>query len=449
MSSTIHLRILIVSAAVTFWISAFAWADEVSMQEASKDYPSSSEAIRLDQFIESARQRSPEIISARAEWLAAKKRIWADSSLPDPMAGYDVMGEMTETRVGPQEQRFMVSQNVPFPGKLYEKGKMAKEEAEAARQRYVAVERDILNQLTKLYHQLYYVDTSIEVIEEVKGLLKKFEGVAQARYSNLSGTQRDVAKAQAEVSMSLERLFMLKQERESIVAMMNAILDQDPMTAIGKAMPSEKPALDRSLIQLVNLAVQNRQEIKEMEAIVSKSKHGKRLAQLAYIPDINIGFQYTGVGSGTTDSPEDGKDSWMFPLQINIPLWQNRIIPEIQEAQKKLEANRAKLTAAKNTTFYEVKDAYYRYDSAMKIEELYETAVVPQAKLALSSDQAGYESGSTDFLNLLDSERVYLNARLAQVQFLTEALKSYSDLVRATGMDLNSFEPIHNQEVES
>ena len=85
-----------------------------------------------------------------------------------------------------------------------------------------------------------------------------------------------------------------------------------------------------------------------------------------------------------------------------------------------------------------MKDSYYRYDSAIKITELYETAVIPQAKLALSADQAGYEAGKTDFLNLLDSERVYLNAVLTEIEIFTEAVKSHADLVRATGLDLEA-----------
>ncbi|MBI4394681.1 MAG: TolC family protein, partial [Candidatus Omnitrophica bacterium] len=255
-------------------------------------------------------------------------------------------------------------------------------------------------------------------------------------YSNLTGTQRDVAKAQAEVSMTLEKLFMLQQERESAAAKINALLDQDPMTEIGKAILPEKPVLPQSMIELINLAVQNRQEIKEMEAVVSKARRGKKLAWMANIPDVTVGFEYTKVGAGDTTDPMDGDDQWMFPLRINIPLWPNKNIPQIQEAQKLIEANQAKLTAAKNMTYYEVKDAYYRFDSATKIAELYDTAVIPQAKLALTSDQAGYESGKTDFLNLLDSERVYLNAKLAHIRFLTIALASHSDIVRATGIDL-------------
>ncbi len=403
--------------------------------------------VRLEDLIHAAELENSDIIVAKAEWLAQKKRVWIDSSLPDPMAGFDIMGAMRETRTGPEKNRFSVSQEVPFPLKLWEKGKIADDQARAAYQRYLAVRRDVANHLTKLYYDLYFEDASLETIEEVKELLKNFSGVAEARYSNLSGTQRDVAKAQAEVSMSLEKFFVLTQARQSTSAMIKALLNHDPLASVGKAALPEKPALNRSLPDLINLAVQNRQEIKEMEALVSKSRRAKTLAKLDFIPDVNVSFEYTQVGSGSTAASDDGKDSWMFPLRINLPIWWNRNVPAIQEAQKIIEANEARLKKARHEAFHEVEEAYYQYDSAMKIVELYETAIIPQAQLALSSDQAGYEAGKTDFLNLLDSERVFINAKLTHIQMLTEALKSHADLVRATGLDFAR--PEEHQKSES
>lgn len=405
--------------------------------------------IKLEDMLTQALQRNPEILEAQAEWQAAKKRVWIDSALPDPVGEYDMMGEMRETRTGPEKNRFTISQEIPFPLKLWTKARMARQDAQAAFQRRQAVEWDIVNQLTKFYAELYWADASIQAIEEIKGLLKQFESVAEARYSNLAGSQRDVAKAQAEVSMILERLYMLKQQRESAAAKINAILNADPMSFVGRPEAPAMPVLKHSLIELVNLAVAHRPEIKEMEAMVSKAKHNKRLAQLANIPDLNVGFEYIRVGSGSTaEAPDvDGRDSWMFPIRINLPIWQNRIIPEIQEAKKKLEAGEARLLKTKNTAFYEVKEAYHRFESAAQIVRLYESAVIPQAKLALSADQAGYESGRADFLNLLDSGRVYLNAKLNNIQFLTEAVKSYADLARATGLDLDKSETRERQEV--
>ncbi|MBI2167265.1 MAG: TolC family protein [Candidatus Omnitrophica bacterium] len=372
----------------------------------------------MEILIRYAKRENPEILSAKAEWLAATKRIWIDSSLPDPMV---------RIAPGDMEKEFEVSQEIPFPVKLAGRRKMARQEAERARFRYLAVERDVVNRLNKAYYDLYFTDASIAVIEEIKALLKRFESVAQARYSNLTGAQRDVAKAQAEVSMSLERLYGLKQQRESTAALINALLNRDPMEPMAKAVLPGKPVLKLTLVELVNLAVQNRQEIQAAEAAVAKSGVAKRLAKLAYLPDVNVGFEYTR-------SDKEG-NSWMIPIRFNVPLWQNRIIPEIQEAKQLEEARKADLLRAKNETFFEVKDSFYRFDSAAKIADLYELAVIPQAQLALKSDQAGYEASKTDFLNLLDSERIYFNAKLSHVQFTTEALKAHADLVRATGLD--------------
>lgn len=414
---------------IIFGFSPFCFAQEGSSKPGS---------LRLPELIQSAREHNPDIIAAHADWIAAKRRILIDSSLPDPEVGFDLMGSDVETRVGPQMQRLAVSQEVPFPVKLVEKAQAASQEARAAQAKFRAIERDIANQLSKFYYELYFVDSSLSVIEEVNDILKKFEGAAQARYANLSGTQRDAAKAQAEVSMSLEKTFTLKQRRESVAAMILTLLNRDPMSELGRPEAPARPVLNQTLIELINLAVKNRPEIKAQEAILKQTQSQSNLAKLEWIPDLNVGFEYTWVGSGMTVDPDDGRDSWMFPLRFRVPLWLNKNIPAVQEAQKKVEANEARLLSAKNNTFYEVKDAYYRYDTALKIAELYETAVVPQAKLALSSDQAGYESGKMDFLNLLDSERVYLNARLSQIQFFTEALKAYADLEHHVGLDLEN-----------
>ncbi len=373
--------------------------------------------VRLDDLIELALKQNPELISAKAELLAARKKIWQETALPDPMA---------EITPGTAESEYMVSQAIPFPVKLYQKGKIAKNDADIASLKQEIVERDLLLRLTDAYYDLYYVDASLETINEIKELLKRFESIASARYSNLAGDQRDVAKAQAEFSLSLEKLYELEQKRESVVAVLNALLNRDPMLPIGKAVLPEKPVLDYSLVELINIAVENRQEIQAAEAEVQKAAHTKRLAQLSYIPDLDIGARLI--------KPKEGDSEWMMPIRFNLPVWQNRIIPEIQEAKLLEEAREADLLETKNKTFREVKDSYHRYQTALKMSELYETAIVPQAKLALSADQAGYEAGNVDFLNLLDSERVYFNAKLAQIQFHTESLKAYVDLLRCCGL---------------
>ncbi len=391
----------------------------------------------LEDLIKEALANNRELQAAREELQAARHRVPQSSALPDPTLGYAVMGPDLETRLGPQEGIYEFEQMIPFPGKLFEKRKMAAAEVEAASAKLKLVEREVVFKVTEVYYDLSALDATLQVVEEVKQTLKNFESIASARYSSEKGEQRDVAKAQVEVSEALERIYMLDQQRESLAAMLNALLNRRPPGSFAGFEFSELPVLSLSLEDLLLKARENRPELLEAMAARKREQHANALAKYEYSPDISVGFQYTQIGEGMTSEPDDGKDAWMVPLKITFPLWQNRIVPAVQEAKRNLKASEARLEQAENFTDYEIKNAYYRFTSARKISELYRNALIPEAELAFRSDQAGYEGGKTDILNLIDSERVYLNAKIAYYQALNETLKNFAALERIAGTGLS------------
>ncbi|MBI3021441.1 MAG: TolC family protein [Candidatus Omnitrophica bacterium] len=394
--------------------------------------------LSLEELLGEAKRRNPTLRAAQEQWRAARLRVPQASALPDPMVGYMVMGKMLETSLGPQKNIFEAEQMVPFPGKLWEKRQIAGAEAQASKAKLQMTERDVMLKVSETYYDLYATDAVLGAVEEIDEALKKFEGIAQARYAAQGGSQRDVAKAQAEVSDVLQRLLMLRQQRETVAAMLNALLDRDPHTPVGRAEQPELPMLSQTLEELLAMAEKKRPELGEASAMVKREKHANTLAKLEYLPDVSVGFQYNRIGAGTTTMANDGRDAWMVPLKINVPLWQNRLIPGVLEAKHNLRTSQAKLAQAENLTEYEVKDAYYRFTAAKQIVEVYQNALIPEAELAFQSDQAGYEAGRVDVLNLIDSERVYLNAQVAYYQALAEALKSFATLERSVGTELQA-----------
>lgn len=394
------------------------------------------EPLRLNAVLTEALANNPQLRVAEERWQAAKLRIPQASALPDPTFGYMLMGEMLETRLGPQENVFEVEQMVPFPGKLLEKHGVAVAEAQASKSQLHATERDVILKVSDAYYDLYATDAILQAVAGIGEALKKFEGIAQARYAAQGGSQRDVAKAQTEASDVLQRLLMLRQQRQTVAALLNALLDRDPHAPVGQAEKPDLPSLLLPLEELLTAAQKHRPELGEAAAMVKREKHANALAKLEYVPDLSVGFQYDQIGAGMTTDPDDGRDAWMVPLKINVPLWQNRLIPSVLEAKRNLKASQAKLAQAENLTEYEVKDAYYRFTAAKQVVEVYQNALIPEAELAFQSDQAGYEAGRVDALNLIDSERVYLNAQVASYQALAEALKSFAALERVVGTEL-------------
>lgn len=408
-------------------------ADESLAPQSSTQAPMS-----LEVLLHEAQARNPELRAAKEAWRAAKLRVPQASALPDPTVGYAIMGPMLETRLGPQKNIFDAEQMVPFPGKLWKRHQMAAAEANAAKAQMEAAKRNIIVELSEVYYDLHATDATISTVEELHEILKRLESIAQARYGAQGGSQRDVAKAQAELSGTEETLLTMRQRRQSLAARLNALLDRDPHAPVGRTVKPKLPTVSATVEQLLDIAKQHRPELQEASAMVKRDRHANTLAKLEYIPDVSVGFQYNQIGAGMTTDPDDGRDAWMVPLKINIPLWQNRLIPAVLEARRNLKASQARAAQEENTAEYEVKDAYYRFTSAKQIVELYRNALIPEAELAFHSDQAGYEAGRTDVLNLIDSERVYLNARVAYYQALAEALKSYAALERALGTTLTT-----------
>jgi outer membrane protein TolC len=394
--------------------------------------------LQLEEVVAEGLQHNPEFKAAEERWRAARLRVPQASALPDPMVGYMVMGEMLETRLGPQENIFEVEQMVPFPGKLWKRHQMAAAEANAAKAQMEAAKRDVVVQLSEVYYDLHATDATIATVEELHEILKRLESIAQSRYAAQGGSQRDVAKAQAELSGTEETLLTMRQRRQSLAARLNALLDRDSHSPVGRTIKPDVPTVSATIEQLLEIAKQHRPELQEASAMVTRDRHANTLAKLEYIPDVSVGFQYNQIGAGMTTDPDDGRDAWMVPLKINIPLWQNRLIPSVLEARRNVKASEARAAQEENTTEYEVMDAYFRFTSAKQIVELYRTALIPQAELAFRSDQAGYEAGQVDVLNLIDSERVYLNAQVMFYQALAEALKSHAALERALGTTLTT-----------
>ena len=96
--------------------------------------------LPLTEVIAEALKNHPEIAAAERRWEAARQRPIQERSLPDPMisAGYNASGRpWPGAGLGTEPTAnigVMVSQEIPFPGKLDLRAAIASREADAERQ---------------------------------------------------------------------------------------------------------------------------------------------------------------------------------------------------------------------------------------------------------------------------------------------------------------------------
>jgi len=400
----------------------------------------------LSELIQEALTENPQIKAAEQEWQAALKKIPQVKSLPDPMLSYSYFGQSVETRLGPQRNKISISQMFPFFGKLSIKGDVANSQAWIIEAQYRAVKADVMLKVKQAFFSLYWFDKALKISQEEKEVLQRLAGVAQKKYETGQATQQDVLKAQLEISKVLDKILSLKQGRKAVAAEMNALLNRSAETSVEIVDEVEAPGIQFELAELYEWAKESRPELIKVQHLIAKNEKSLKLAKKNYLPDFRLMFDYIDIGSGTTASPDDGRNAWMGSIGINIPIWRKRLRAAEAEEATKLGASEDLYRNIENETFSRVNELFFEAKTVEEQIKLYQYSLLPQAEQSFKASEMGYLSGKVDFLNLLESERMILMIKTGYHKAISDLNKSLARLERIVGKELVNREMVEKVE---
>src|SRR3990167_384173 len=229
--------------------------------------------LDLKWLINEAVEHNPEIIATQKRLNAAKAKISQAKSLDDPtirIGSYDMSNNPANVNGQTEmlQQRYGVSQKIPFPGKLRLRNEVAVEEANMVEKDSQSKIQEITALVKSAYYELFYVNSAIDITEENRELLRKFSKIAETKYSVGKTTQRDVLAAQVELSTLANNIIVLNKERESIIARLNSLLDRPTYASLGKPRPFKKHTLTLTIKELEDRAIKNRPELRKFDHAV-------------------------------------------------------------------------------------------------------------------------------------------------------------------------------------
>ncbi|NOR21734.1 MAG: hypothetical protein GQ476_03445 [Candidatus Aminicenantes bacterium] len=392
----------------------------------------------LSELIEEALSQNPQIKAARNEWEASLQVIPQAKSLPDPMLSYSYFGQSVETRLGPQRNKFSLSQKFPFFGKLSLKGEIARKGASVLEEQYMAVKLNIVLKVKKAFFSLFWLDRAIRIAQEEKEVLERLTKIAEKKYETGEANQQDVLKAQLEISKVQDKILILNQRRRAIAAELNALLNRRPDSLVGEIEEFEVPELRFELEKLYEWAREMRPELRKAQHFIEKNEESLKLAKKNYFPDFRLMFDYIDIGGGTTTNIKDGRNSWMASVGINIPIWRKKLHAAEAEAAAKLKASQDSYENVQNETLSRVNELFFEVETASEQVNLYKYSLLPLAEQSLKASEVGYLTGKVDFLDLLDAERMVLLIRIGYFKTIADLGKSLAQLERVVGKDLSS-----------
>jgi outer membrane protein TolC len=391
------------------------------------------QVLLLDDVIREALEKNPEAQSALHTINALRLRVPQVKALPDPMVSAGWAGNLAPFSVmrgdNSSNRGLTVSEQFPYPGKLKLRGEIASKEAEAAQADYEAIRRRVSTEVKAAYYDYFYYDQAIQTTERNKELLEKLSKIAEARYRVGKTMQADVLRSQVEISLLIEKLTMLEQQRATAQARLNVSMVRSPEAPLPPAAEVQPATLRYSLDELYALAAANDTTILRNKTMVEKGQLGVALARREYRPDIGVSYMYQQRSALP--------DMNGVTVSVNIPVFYKS-----KQRQGVAEATETLLSAEKmrdsrlNEVRFELKEQYLGAKASERLLTLYSKGVVPQSSLALESSMASYQVGSVDFLSLLANFTTLLNYETDYYRQLADYQTALARIEALTGSDV-------------
>ena len=391
--------------------------------------------LKLNDLIEEALDKNPDILAAKSKWEVFKERPPQAGSLDDPMVGLGIVNLPTDTFSFRQEDMTMkeisVTQRLPYPGKRGLRSEVAQKEAEAALSDYEEVKVKVSRDVKMAYYELFFVNKAIEVTEKNREILKLLNQIAETKYSVGEGIHTDVFKAQVELSKMIDELIMLNQNRRTLKSKLNTLLLRPPFAPLGDPGEVAYEKFSGDPEELVKAASERRPSLQSVKRMVERNKASLKLAERDYYPDFDIKLAYGQRDAG----PAGGRPDMVSAMVgFNLPLWhKSKQGRKVAESQKDIQATNDQLTAMTNEIRFMMSEKLIDIERAEKQIELLKTGIIPQATLSLDSAIASYRVNKVDFITLLDTEMTLFKYETQYYRLLTDYRKSIAEIEAAVG----------------
>ncbi len=419
-------RVVFVVAGLLGVAASVVWAEP-------KELASS---LTLDVAVAEALHNNPQVRAMEARWQAARERPMQERTLPNPMVSFKTMDTIDDYNF--QEKRVELEQTFPWFGKLGLRSKVAEKDAELVHREHQTMELEVVVAVKETYFDLYAVQRSLSITRTEEDILKRMETIAETRYSTGEASQQDVLEAQTEITMLKQRLWELEQQETTLKAKLNQLLNRPIDSAIGLAVTEPAAEVEADTGSLFALARKTRPEIKNAQAQIERDEAQRNLMRKEFFPDYRLGVEYRNVGADYSNVNVTRSDNMvMFTVGFDLPIWQTKYRAGLREAENTVDSSKAALEAAEQQTSYDVQDAHFKLQTARRTMELYKTALIPQAEARFNASESAYRSGKAGFLDLLESERFLLNARVMEAMAEGSLGMQLARLERAVGTELS------------
>jgi outer membrane protein, heavy metal efflux system len=390
----------------------------------------------INSLAEELRANHPALQAARAQAEAARAGVDGVRTWEDPMLKLGGMFAEEMMRADEGDLVYGIEQKLPLFGRPKLSRQLAEAEwaAEEAKAEYEFQWRR--RDLAQALFRTAFASQVVAIGQEDLAWLERMVQLTEPRYRTGESPLVDFLRLQNEQEKRADRLRTDQHQLEHEHLVLNRLLN--------RKLESPWPALDPPPLagpvpysqRLVELALKFEPGLRVRHQVVQQAHSMIRKVQRERLPEFVLGAQgrnYSGNG--------DFRQAEVM-LGFTFP-WGNSGKYRADRERTRALAFAAEQEAADYALELqeEIHLLTVRIDAARREALLYRDQIVPRSERALESAQAAWIANRGMFLDVLDSRRMLLDARLMQARALTEQYDQLSDLVLCCGLgDLEALE---------
>jgi outer membrane protein TolC len=191
------------------------------------------------------------------------------------------------------------------------------------------------------------------------------------------------------------------------------------------------------------MALNRRQELRRMRAMVDKTEGMIEMAETMILPPYTLSFSLYEDEAVNMVGSLAKKDA--FPVQTEAATgaglprmpWYGVEDAYLRETRQKLYALKEELNDAEVSTRTMVRGAWFDLDRARRETDLYHNDIVQLSRSALDVSTRGYESGKVSFADVIDSYMTWLRSNLMLARNRSDMGVARAKLEQIVGVSLD------------
>lgn len=349
--------------------------------------------------------------AARGEWLQVGLR-------PNPQIGY--MGNEIGDEGHAGMQGGYVSQEFVTADKLGLSRAAAQRGIGAAEQRLERTRLQVVTTVRTYYYETLVAERGLAFAQQLEQIGTQALQASELRLKALEGTQAAVLQSQVEADSANLLVIQAENRRDAARRRLASILGavERAQSPLEDAFSAPLPALDWEAIRSRLMA--ESPELAELRYNVERARWAVQRAVAGRVPNVTVmsGAQY-----------DYASEFAMANVQVSLPVpIFDRNQGGISQASGELAAAQAALDSRELALTQQLAAAMSDYNTASRRVEKFTASILPAARQSLDLVSKAYEQGELEYLDILNTQRIYAEKNLAYLDDLETAWKKWAEI---------------------